>query len=537
MFLESVILMCLIPTALLIEFTEEYVDEFLSPEHRVHKPTYKGDAKMPMAGDGMHMHTSTLYKALAVRIKGELMVLGYLAFIVWSVTQVNIWEEFVPPKHSYDNFPQDWHTLHTVVDAVHMHLFIAMVLHFGVIFAVIWNASFVIHIFTNTQVFLSAWHAEHRGEAWEGFPSMKDIKPRGDTIPERRMPLSYTGMPQAWYSDFYSKLTYHIGTCWGASEKASDTVNLFRSFMVHHCKQHAVIEKKEDQFYPVDLSVYTQLCINNMVHEIIHFSPWSWILCFLTYAFIAIMTKVLPHGDAVEYIILGINCLVAVLFFVLKAYIMIGQNFILNDFEKRHHQGDTPLSPRKVSVHSSDFKADESDVQRKAMKARIENYYIIVAQALAFLTCFSLARIVGAKRFYENSKSEEWLIYCYFFLYVVNGFFFMPRSLPWAAVIFCMPPYMDTDDERRLDEVLKARPWGLERKHAQDILRRWPQHIQEAAGIAEFVRLSKEELAQKETTEEPNVESVLPMEPADLEGDCGDVKLLPSTSSAGAVGP
>jgi hypothetical protein len=302
---ESVVLLCLIPIAVFFEFAVEYVEEmFLSAiDHTAHHHANNLGESLDVATEDdvdavtMHMHASKLYKELFSRAKGELMVLGFLAFLVWAVTQGEFWQELVPPKQSFSHFPRDWHTLHALVDNVHMHLFIAMCLHFIVVFATIWTGSFMIHLFTNTEVFHAAWFAEARGAmvksgtlkkddeqddeewaqylddspegGWEGFPRMRDrFNAQGLEIEERRIPLEWTGMSPIWYRDAYSKLTFRMLAMWAYREDSVDSYNLMRSYFIHHCGDYQHMEHMEDKCYPADFSIYAKLAVENMLHEI-----------------------------------------------------------------------------------------------------------------------------------------------------------------------------------------------------------------------------------------------------------------------------
>lgn len=87
------------------------------------------------------------YEALFNRASGELMVLGFLAFVVWSLSRWGAFDEIVaqlpsstePPEGSLQkrerfSYPTKGSDLLHVVEDVHMQLFVAMLLYFGVQF-------------------------------------------------------------------------------------------------------------------------------------------------------------------------------------------------------------------------------------------------------------------------------------------------------------------------------------------------------------------------------------------------------------------
>lgn len=497
------ILLCLIPLAVLFEFLEEQLEEHVTPRQSADHHQWQSKPIIPEFGESMHMHASYMFKTLSARVKGELMVLGFLAFVVWSVTQINMWEEFVPPKHHFNKFPQDWHTLHAVVDAVHMHLFIAMCLHFLVVCVAIWNGAFVINMFVNTQIFKSAWFAERRGEAWEGFPSQQEIHdPLANDMEKRRMPLAYSGMPAERYKDIYSKLTTRITSLCATDKSTFDVINLLTAYLRHHCKQRDEVLAKRDKDTPVDFSMYFALCVNEVLHDIIHFSAWSWLLCFLMYAFFGIMSKVLGDGDEVEYVMMAFNLCAVVLFGIFEVFMRMKMATLTNDFNNRHEalkeqelnneRESVKERQETVEIRPSDSKGNDDTVQAEVhWFDSVEHHYIDIAQALTFMSCFSLARIVSAKRVYDPDTTDftdkEWLVAFYLVLYIVNGFYFVPRALSWAAIVFSMPPHMDKKDQERLEQVMAHRPVGLTRDDAYMILKAWPKHIQKAANVNSFV--------------------------------------------------
>merc|ERR1712216_153643 len=124
-----------------------------------------------------HMHTSKNWHILLHRLNEELMILGFLAFMVWGGTQAELWQKLVPPNIVYENTPQTWHEMLELVEDVHIHLFIAMVLHFIVVGRVVWNCAYLSHVAENIEVFTAAGIAEAQQTPWEGFP-LRELAPK-----------------------------------------------------------------------------------------------------------------------------------------------------------------------------------------------------------------------------------------------------------------------------------------------------------------------------------------------------------------------
>jgi hypothetical protein len=69
-------------------------------------------------------HTRGLYMLrLLERGSGELMVLGFIAFVVWSCNKGEVYDKVIESGYG----PQSGSDLLHVVEDVHMHLFMAMV--------------------------------------------------------------------------------------------------------------------------------------------------------------------------------------------------------------------------------------------------------------------------------------------------------------------------------------------------------------------------------------------------------------------------
>ena len=75
------------------------------------------------AGQGGQAHCEALFH----RVNGEFMVLGFLAFLVWSINQG---DGFGKLKANVITMAPDGVTLLHLCEAVHMYLFLAMILNF-----------------------------------------------------------------------------------------------------------------------------------------------------------------------------------------------------------------------------------------------------------------------------------------------------------------------------------------------------------------------------------------------------------------------
>jgi hypothetical protein len=195
-FVESWILCALIPAAYLFEHLLHEVDHAFFANHHddtEHKENFVENTILEQqhGHDGSYkistMHASKKWQELFARTNTELTVLGLLALCVWIGTQAELWPEFVPPKLDRAYSPQTWLELHTVVDDVHMHLFLAMCLHFFVVAAVVWYSTWVQHAMQDLEIFKAAHMTQKRqkriemaaanaaataDEKWDLFPKV-----------------------------------------------------------------------------------------------------------------------------------------------------------------------------------------------------------------------------------------------------------------------------------------------------------------------------------------------------------------------------
>merc|ERR1719387_155906 len=68
---------------------------------------------------------------------GELMVLGFLAFLVWTFNQAGGFDRVAEATASSARLPTSGPDYLHMMEAVHMHLFLGMVAYFGVLAVVV----------------------------------------------------------------------------------------------------------------------------------------------------------------------------------------------------------------------------------------------------------------------------------------------------------------------------------------------------------------------------------------------------------------
>jgi len=400
-------------------------------------------------------HTTVYWKKLLDRFTMELRVLGFIAFSVWSGTQADLWHEFVPTDIDYANRPRNYLEMLEMVEDVHMHLFIAMCLHFVVIGRLVWTTSWIQHIQDMLEVFYAAYDAEHSDPPapWKDFPSfkdhpdLKDFNPRSDDIKIRRLPRKYVGLHPSPVVACLQLFTSRITTL-----DTQDTLHVLRSFFMAHCisrRQRLTREAEDGDHF--NFSLYIRVSTDEMLEDMVEFKQQSWMGCLLYYFCIGLLANFLPHGDSVEYVQLGFCVLLILLYIPINSWGVRKINHFMHYFKNRKGTaGD----------------GDDHDLQDKPVDVAYERILRNSMQAITFINCYCLARVIGAKRFYTNDiydddshpiLTESVMLVVYLGSWIVNGFFLQPRSLPWITLLLSCPPYLAEDDVEVAEKVDKRR--------------------------------------------------------------------------------
>jgi len=191
------------------------------------------------------------------------------------------------------------------------------------------------------------------------------------------------------------------------------------------------------------------------VEDLVSFSNYSWLILFLWYGLAGILAHFISSpGNAIEIVnavAILLNLVVIVGFFCWKKVVL---GLARRDFDLYHD---------KETAHQQ---------QAHAKRISLDRTYTVVVQALLFLSAYGLSRILCSKRFYttDDFKGDEWMVATFAMVYILSGFVFMPQMLPWASIIFSVPPFMDVEDYGRIQDVVHRRPNGLDKAKAQVLL-------------------------------------------------------------------
>jgi len=224
-----------------------------------------------------------------------------------------------------------------------------------------------------------------------------------------------------------------------------------------------------------------------------------------------VAARYLPENNNVEIMLLSLVIVQTLLLIAGAVFVNRRISTIIRDFDDRQAaleqrrsrqasvgEGDSaPQSPLgantliKVASQlelNSAVSTHSEDVQTELTRHSFEDWYIVVTVTFNFIACYMCARLVGAARVWktegssalpteESSRLLHFAI-VYTIAYVISGLVLTARVLPWATLMFAVPPFMDCSDDLRAHEVLEARPNGITSQvGAQMLARRGMEHL------------------------------------------------------------
>ena len=190
-----------------------------------------------------------------------------------------------------------------------------------------------------------------------------------------------------------------------------------------------------------DFARYISVCLDGVIADVITFSEVTWVFVLVIYIFHSIPGGVFDYGNVgtingIEFQLATIAGGVPII-----AYLIIfSATYDLKTMAERA-QMDPPHLDTDASWLTFLFSTETID------EASFETYVARVLQALMFVLCYSVSRLLGSKTFWQNNDVEEMILFLYYvFLFFYTGYVLMPEAVVTASVAFCMPPYVDNHD-------------------------------------------------------------------------------------------
>jgi len=442
---EAAVLGCLVTLAVLFERLHGAVHHYI---HGVSyglldlykdRPVEPDETKNAAAAKSARIKGANYhYTHLFNRMNEEFMVLGFLAFCVWSCNQAELFKtigEWQP--HGY--WPDESSLLHLCED-VHMFLFTAMLTNFGV-------CALAIHSGMLLQLSFGHWERE-----------LLDFNPDPDATAEEsakdESKISEIGK-ERWKIDdpkCCSRTIKAPGVLTGSLFADIPCVkgdwspllgwHRLEKYFMGSCKSMG-----QEIHRDFDFSRYISACLDQVMEDVVIFQSWTWLIILAIFSVQTIIcaTKAQGYGSYIggsmpdvegqlTFICMCVPCFIfAVIKWTEYGILKMARKAAANDFE---------VVPGFMD------------------SLPIEVYMARLVQALVFLVCYQFARLVCSKKFWSgelmagdgtSSLSTFWNSAFYLLTVIAIWsfivFYLLPKFLFASTVYYAMPPHIDEDNK------------------------------------------------------------------------------------------
>ena len=370
------------------------------------------------------------------RVAGEFMVLGFLAFCVWSCNQNKGFADL----HNTFGGPPEYDMLH-LFEGVHMYLFIAMVLNFCL------NA-YLIYRVVNWQVLLASYEHENLVAQYPEISAFQSRPPaifrEGDSEDETSK------------AKFKQLETYFLEVT-GKDDDGN------------------VILGKDHDNGSFEFSRYLALCLDQILADVIEFSWCTWVLVMVLNTITAICADNIEYatyggsdptstrragasGGPAPPPLTGVNgiqiqqaCIGGLVVVVAYAIVWLAQREIYN---------------MRQCTKDPNFSYKDVDEESVWSSVSLEHYCSRCLQALMFNVCYGVAKHLANKGFWKEYSGETgqvilFIYYIVIFLFTATILF--PEAVFTATVALALPPHVD---EQNMKTALACQEDALKRKEA-----------------------------------------------------------------------
>jgi len=348
-----------------------------------HSDTTHGDGKGRLMGANKH------FENLLQRVSGEFMVLGFLAFCIWTCNQADVFKKL---GKAFDDSPSKYDILHLCED-VHMHLFLAMIFNFILELVLVRQCA-------NWQLLFARF--EQRKLAMEHKDS-GSIRP----------PIVFRG---------------------------EDNWNKVKLFFVRTLPAEDFEGPLTDQF---DFARYLSCCLDQILEDVINFSEWTWSFVLVIIIFHWIFAASIDYSyidckDCLPGVELQ-QCIVALVApgaaWAMSHFSRRGITLIMDKTDKEDFTYDKLHAGEKVSFEKYCV---------RIMQALLFTVSYGLSRSIATKANWSVA-IHGDPS--PNTALWQFGVMAYFIgLFLFSGLYIFPEALINVTVCFALPPYVDAEN-------------------------------------------------------------------------------------------
>jgi hypothetical protein len=348
--------------------------------------SHADDIDVTVKGGNAHL------MALLDRVSGEFMVLGFLAFCVWSCNQNKGFDKIADVTGGPDGY-----TLLHLFEAVHMYLFVGMVLNFV-------TAAILVLKIVKWQVLMAKYE-------------------NPDVVNGAQEPEATT---------FHSQppLVFRDG---GVDHTSAQKFKALKAYFMEITGKDDTGKQILDNF---NFARYLAVCCDQILTDTINFSEYTWVMVLAMEAISAITSSLFSYGvtngvsggEIQQAVLAGLSLLVLIIV-----------RSILVDKSKLDKMIEISRQP--------DFSYESVVETGVGQSLSIETGVARVLQALMFFVCYTLASFVANKYFWDkyvkHGSGQVILLVYYTTLYIVNAALIMPEAIFTATITLALPPYVD----------------------------------------------------------------------------------------------
>lgn len=476
-FMEAFVLMLLVMVVLIFEKLEHFIEHWLEEDHHHKTTTDETDilAHVHLA----HHHNQKgpkylpkekFFPLLFGKMKDELSVMGFTALLIWIVRTGGAFDYKLDDR-TFGLSPKDGYDMLHLVEDVHVHLFVAMVLYF---FCVAWLVNILVMHFLEPMEGFECWFLKLETELRQMPEKDRGMYLRSKISEERDAEMTQNN---TWMKYLFEPS--YIATAGGYLDFKAYVVATVAKYFAH---VHIVT------FNSTHLEEYMARTINKQVQAISEFSVQCWMgvlsVAAIYMAFCAVgVNPVWVTGGLV-------CCFFGVLAYIYK-YVVCNMQPVIR---RTHGSVASMLGECETSVALSHNRrrqslarmVEEGNVEivvphAHAIHERVNTELILgkAVQVFLLLLCFCTARMVCSPRLYKGAEyggilqSEEMnIMWLSLFLTGILALIVLvvPVIVTRGWLLMAVPPYFAPGNQSMFIEVLDDYPDGYEASEASQFL-------------------------------------------------------------------
>lgn len=368
-----------------------------------------------------------LSNKLLNRAADELSVLGFIAFVIWILRNAELFglvSDALPDRDDAGwRFPKTDMDLVHMYENVHMHLFIALNIFYGIILHAARGADFVFDLWHDLEVQLA--ERRRRGDSRLSQGSQNSRISEGITEVADRF-----GHAAAGYAHLY---------------------NAMRDYLLENSEDLLDGDKTLVDYF--NFSLYLQVNTRSSIDDLINFHPVTWF--FILVVILGVLAPLIRLGlNLNKYflavLLFGILGILLAMWKEIRA-IKLGPSLT----EKLHLSslGSSSISPAPEKDADAEQYVSSSSVQPTGLFGKFQHWFyndfnselwvLRALQALLMMVSYGFAQTIGSKWYWTNMPYVSCFMLMLFLILYLGTWWALHHIVPWYLAVMATPPYMD----------------------------------------------------------------------------------------------